>query len=71
MVAFGAMYATHRMALPVNMIVEAIARPYVTTFEGLDAPWSHLARFVPDLRVRRVLAGGAYVASEHMAGHHG
>jgi SAM-dependent methyltransferase len=62
-VAFGAARATHRMALPVNLIVKTIARRYVTTFEGFDAPWSHLAESVPDLSVRRALAGGVYIAS--------
>jgi SAM-dependent methyltransferase len=65
-VAFGAVRATHRMALPVNVIVKAIARRYVTTFEGFDAPWSHLAESVPDLSVRRALAGGVYIASGHI-----
>jgi SAM-dependent methyltransferase len=64
--AFGAVRATHRMALPVNVIVKAIARRYVTTFEGFDAPWSHLAESVPDLSVRRALAGGVYIASGHI-----
>lgn len=62
-VAFGPVLATHRLALPVNAIVTAIARKYVTTFEGLGAPWSHLAAVVPDLRVRRPLGGGVYIAT--------
>ncbi len=52
-----------RWAVPVNLIVRAIARRYVTTFEGFDAPWSHLAREVPGLRVRRILGGGVYLAT--------
>lgn len=55
------LHATHRKAGPVDMIVEAIDRRYVTTVEEFDTPWSYLARFVPDLRVGRVLARGAYV----------
>ncbi|MGH9049909.1 MAG: hypothetical protein ACRDY4_09290 [Acidimicrobiia bacterium] len=39
-----------------------MARRYVTTFEGFDAPWSHLAAEVPGLRVRRLFLGGAYLA---------
>lgn len=66
-VAFGAVRAAHSMAFPVNVIVKTIARRYITTFEGFDAPWSHLTEFVPDLRVRRVLAGGSYVAAGHIA----
>lgn len=34
-VAFGAMLATHRMVMPVDMIVEAFVRRHVTTLEGL------------------------------------
>lgn len=52
-----------RWAVPVNLIVRAIARRYVTTFEGFDAPWSHLAHEVPGLRVRRILGGGVYLAT--------
>jgi protein-L-isoaspartate O-methyltransferase len=55
--------ADQRMALPVNLIVKAIAGRYVTTCEGFDAPWSHLAESVPDLLVRRALEGGVYIAS--------
>jgi SAM-dependent methyltransferase len=62
-VAFGPVRATGRLAFPVNAIVKAIARNYVTTFEGFDAPWSHLAAAVPDLRVRRALGGGVYIAT--------
>lgn len=52
-----------RWAVPVNLIVRAVARRYVTTFEGFDAPWSHLAHEVPGLRVRRILGGGVYLAT--------
>jgi len=62
----GRVSGVHRLAFPVNVIVKSIARRYITTFEGFDAPWSHLAGFVPDLRVRRVLAGGGYVAVGHV-----
>lgn len=61
--AFGPVRATGRFARPVDLLVRTIASPYVTTFEGFDAPWSHLASAVPDLRVRRVLGGGCYVAT--------
>lgn len=49
-------------AVPVNAIVRSVARRYVTTFEGIDAPWSHLAAEVPGLRVHRLFLGGAYLA---------
>jgi SAM-dependent methyltransferase len=60
-VAFGPSSAP-RWAFPVNAIVKAVARRYVTTFEGFDAPWSHLAAEVPGLRVHRLFLGGAYLA---------
>jgi hypothetical protein len=62
-VAFGPVRAAGRLAFPVNGIVRAIARNYVTTFEGFDAPWSHLTAAVPDLRVRRALGGGVHIAT--------
>lgn len=37
-VAFGAVHATHRMAMPVDMIVEAFVRRCVTTLEAFDTP---------------------------------
>lgn len=60
-VAFGPASAP-RWAIPVNAIVRSVARRYVTTFEGFDAPWSHLAAEVPGLRVHRLFLGGAYLA---------
>jgi SAM-dependent methyltransferase len=51
-----------RLAFLVDPLVKAVAHPYVTTFEGLDRPWGHLERYVPDLSARRVLLGGAYLA---------
>lgn len=60
--ALGPMSAP-RWAVPVNLIVRAIAARYVTTFDGFDAPWSHLSSEVPDLKVRRILGGGVYVAT--------
>jgi ubiquinone/menaquinone biosynthesis C-methylase UbiE len=60
-VAFGPSSA-RRWAFPVNAVVRSVARRYVTTFEGFDEPWSHLADEVPGLRVRRLFLGGAYLA---------
>jgi demethylmenaquinone methyltransferase/2-methoxy-6-polyprenyl-1,4-benzoquinol methylase len=34
----------------------------VTTFEGFDAPWSHLARLLPDLAVEEVFFGAGFIA---------
>jgi tRNA A58 N-methylase Trm61 len=60
-VAFGPASAP-RWAFPVNALVRSVARRYVTTFEGFDAPWSHLAAEVQDLRVHRLFLGAAYLA---------
>ena len=38
------------------------ARPYVTTFRGLDEPWRLLREYVPDLAVSPVMLGTNYVA---------
>jgi SAM-dependent methyltransferase len=46
----------------VNLLVVAVNRPYVRSFEGFDRPWSHLAEFVPDLQVDSIFLGGAYRA---------
>jgi demethylmenaquinone methyltransferase/2-methoxy-6-polyprenyl-1,4-benzoquinol methylase len=64
-VAFGPVRAHGWSAAPVNAIVRAIARSYVTTFEGFEEPWSHIAALVPDLKVRRLLGGGTYLAVGH------
>ena len=39
-----------------------INRPYVTTFEGFDRPWSLLERLVPGLQIQEILFGGGYIA---------
>ena len=52
----------------VNPVVRAMARPYVTTLDGLDRPWRHVERHVDELTVRPVLLGGAYVAWGTLAG---
>jgi ubiquinone/menaquinone biosynthesis C-methylase UbiE len=49
-------------AVPVNVVMGYQARKYITTFEGIKCPWSHLASLVPDLQVESMLLGGAYVA---------
>ena len=66
-VAFGPCHA-HGWAAPVNLIMRPIARRYVTTFEGYDEPWSHLAAVVPGLRIRRLFFGAAYLAVAHTRG---
>jgi ubiquinone/menaquinone biosynthesis C-methylase UbiE len=50
-------------APPLNAAVQAFSRVGVTTTEGLDQPWSHMARLVEGLRVETMLFGYVYVAS--------
>ncbi len=52
-----------RWAFPVNIAVLAAARHSVTTLEGLEAPWDHLAALVGGLRVDPAFAGAVFVAS--------
>jgi ubiquinone/menaquinone biosynthesis C-methylase UbiE len=46
-----------------SAIARAVARPYVTTFEGLDRPWRILSEWVPDLRIEMIYAGCVFVAA--------
>jgi len=46
---------------PVNLVVLAQARPYMTTFEGLGRPWSLLENYVPKLERESVLYGTGYI----------
>ena len=48
--------------VPVNVVMWRISRRYITTFEGFARPWSHLKRYLPDLRVKPVLFGAGYIA---------
>ncbi len=57
----GAKYAG-RWNLPVNLVVRRMARPYMTTFAGLDRPWRGLERYAGEMRHRSHAFGGAYVA---------
>jgi hypothetical protein len=43
-------------------------RPYVTTFEGLDAPWDHLQRRLNQFSVRPLALGTLYLADGPVAG---
>jgi demethylmenaquinone methyltransferase/2-methoxy-6-polyprenyl-1,4-benzoquinol methylase len=49
-------------SLPLNLGMWVANRPFVTTFEGFDQPWSHLVDLLPDLRVQDVAAGCGYIA---------
>jgi demethylmenaquinone methyltransferase/2-methoxy-6-polyprenyl-1,4-benzoquinol methylase len=46
-----------------NLLTWSVNRGYVTTFEGFDEPWSHLASLVTDLEVEVVYFGGGYIAA--------
>jgi hypothetical protein len=49
-------------ALPVNAYLRYATRQYITATEGFEQPWRHLAGLVPDLQVRSLWFGGAYLA---------
>lgn len=51
-----------RWAVPVNLVVRRVARPYVTTFEGFDQPWSCLEARAGTLQVESLVLGAVYVA---------
>ena len=46
---------------PVNLIVRAKARPYMTTFEGLDKPWSLALPYLLEFEWSSELFGIAYI----------
>lgn len=43
--------ALPRKALPLNMVSRWMLARFVTTFDGIERPWTLLAELVPDLRV--------------------
>jgi SAM-dependent methyltransferase len=57
----GAKYASGWNPV-VNFFVRRSARPYVTTFHGLDRPWRELERYTGEMHHRSLAFGGAYVA---------
>jgi demethylmenaquinone methyltransferase/2-methoxy-6-polyprenyl-1,4-benzoquinol methylase len=50
-------------AWPVNLFVWGAALYSVSSLEGLDAPWSHLATRLTDFEVDTTLLGGVFVAT--------
>jgi ubiquinone/menaquinone biosynthesis C-methylase UbiE len=46
-----------------NLWTWQVNRPYVTTFEGFDRPWSLLEEIAGEVAVEEVLAGGGYIAT--------
>ena len=54
-------------ALPLSLITLFRARNYLTTYEGMQKPWSHLPRWVPDFRWQTRQAGTSYVGWGHVS----
>jgi ubiquinone/menaquinone biosynthesis C-methylase UbiE len=46
---------------PLNVVVRAKARPYMTTFEGLEAPWNLTLPYLSGFRWTPALFGIAYI----------
>ena len=46
---------------PLNLVVLAQARPYMTTFEGLGRPWSLLEPYLEGFALESVLFGTGYI----------
>lgn len=61
-VAIAGIKHASRWLFPLRLYRLLKARPYVTTLEGLDAPWRLLQAYVPDLRIEPVLFGTNYLA---------
>ncbi|MGH9035973.1 MAG: class I SAM-dependent methyltransferase [Acidimicrobiia bacterium] len=59
--AVGPMWAPW-WAPGMNLLIWYCTSPYVTTYEGFDEPWSHLAARVPGLRVEPQELLGRYFA---------
>jgi demethylmenaquinone methyltransferase/2-methoxy-6-polyprenyl-1,4-benzoquinol methylase len=60
-VAFAGMKYAPRWMAPVNLIVRAKARPYMTTFDGLDTPWDLALPYLAEFSWYPVLFGTGYV----------
>lgn len=53
----------------VNFFVRRSARPYMTTFRGLERPWRELEHYVGEVEVKSLALGGAYAASARVSDH--
>lgn len=60
-IAFAGMKYAPWWAAPVNLIVRAKARPYMTTFEGLAAPWDLALSYLQGFEWAPVLFGTGYI----------
>lgn len=56
----GMKYAPWWLA-PINLIVRIQARPYMTTFEGLQAPWDRAVAYLDSFERENALFGTAYI----------
>ena len=56
----GMKYAPWWMA-PLNVVVRAKARPYMTTFEGLQKPWDQVLPYLSEFEWSSELFGIAYI----------
>ncbi len=54
---------TSGLAWPANVLVLPAAWRSVTTFEGLDRPWNHLAALTSPPRLESAWCGAVYIAS--------
>lgn len=61
-IAVGGMKFAPGRAPVRNRLIRTLASPYVTTFDGYEQPWLHLADLVPSLEVKETWWGAAYLA---------
>lgn len=60
-IAFAGMKYPPWWMAPVNLVVRAMARPYMTTFDGLAAPWSLASAYLDGFDWHPVLYRTAYI----------
>lgn len=60
-VAFAGMKYPPRWLAPLKLVVRMQARPYMTTLEGLAAPWDLALPYLSDFDWRPALFGTAYI----------
>jgi len=60
-VAVAGMKLAPRWLAPLNLVVRAKARPYMTTFEGLERPWDRLAGYLERFEWEPVMFGTGYI----------
>jgi demethylmenaquinone methyltransferase/2-methoxy-6-polyprenyl-1,4-benzoquinol methylase len=60
-IAVAGMKYPPRWLAPLRPLVRAQARPYMTTFDGLECPWSLLRRHLADFAWQPVLFGTGYI----------